>query len=315
MKDSDKRADNFLKLHDENKQVSMTGARALILLIAILKEPKNFEEILQYLRDCGISEKDMSIDTIRIDINTLKAIGCEITKATKRNNNKYGLISHPFRITTTATEIKALKTIYDKIIKTASPSKILELHKLLEKIAELSKDNMREEILGISILKGNNINIVEDLVKNERKHNKVTITYRPPYEKEDLTYDICVEKLGIRNGKLYVYCYNHTIKKRTFLNVSRITAIADSMFDKDSIYGLDMVVRFKLTSYNDYSLDDNEIVTEKTDDYIIVEGSYYNDFIAMQRLLSFGKDCTVLEPDEIKKLVIGKLLEMRALYE
>ena len=38
-----------------------------------------------------------------------------------------------------------------------------------------------------------------------------------------------------------------------------------------------------------------------------VRGAYYTDFIALQRVLSFGPDCVVLSPEGIKTTLIEKL--------
>ena len=46
----------------------------------------------------------------------------------------------------------------------------------------------------------------------------------------------------------------------------------------------------------------------------IVEGRYYNEFFAVQRILSFGASCTVLEPSELREEVIRKLKSMRNVY-
>ena len=46
----------------------------------------------------------------------------------------------------------------------------------------------------------------------------------------------------------------------------------------------------------------------------IIEGEYHNDFIAIQRILSFGADCTVLEPENFKKKIIEKLKSIRREY-
>ena len=35
----------------------------------------------------------------------------------------------------------------------------------------------------------------------------------------------------------------------------------------------------------------------------------------MQRVLSFGKNCTVLEPDKFKAKLIEKIKEMRNIYD
>lgn len=306
--------ENYIKQHDEAKQVSMTGARALVILLSLFESPKTFEEIRDLLVECGVVDKEYSIDTIRIDINTLKAIGCKITKATKRNNHKYGLLYHPMNLVLTPEEVKTLKKIYKKISKVASPNKILKYHKLFQKMSDMVEDdNIKNQLLGISILKGENINLIEELVKDEKKNNKIRIAYKPVGHPEE-EYEISIEKLELRSNKLYVFCYNHTLSKRMFLNVSRIKSIICKMFDKGSSFGLDTTVKFKLNYFNDYEIEENETILESKNNCAIIEGKYFNEFIAIQRMLSFGSDCVVIEPEEIKETVINKLKEMRSMY-
>lgn len=306
--------ESLLKYQDATKQVSLTGARALVLLVALAEGPKKFEDIRQFVIDCGVADRAYSIDTIRIDINTLKKVGCEITKATKRNNHKYALISHPYKIDITSEEIKILKIIYEKISKTASPKKLLEYHYLFEHIANIVGDNdIKEQLLGISLLKSENLDLIKNLVSDEKCHNRIKILYAPPHQ-ENIEYDITVEKLGLRNDKLYVYCYNNSNQKRSFLNVSRIKKILCTLFDKNTPVGLDTCVKFELYSPQDYHLEENETILEEKGNSIIVEGRYFNEFIAIQRMLSFGSDCIVAEPTKIKKTIISKLKEMRSVY-
>lgn len=307
---------DYIKQHDENKQISMTAARAIIMLLSLLQGPKSYEEIRQNIIDCGLVGKELSIDTIRIDINTLKMLGCEITKATKTNDHKYGLITHPFKLKMTTDELNTLIKIYDKIVKTAEVSKILTFHKLLNKLAALVDDNaIKEKLLNVSVLNHENIEIIEKFTKIEKKHNRVKIAYQPPYSNDTYEYDICIEKLGMRNGKLYVYCFNHSTEKRSFLNVSRIKEVIDTKFDRDSGIGLDIIVKFRLKKGGNYELEDNETIIEQDENYLIVVGKYFNDFIAFQRMMHLADDCTVLEPESIKEKVIEKLMEMRAIYD
>ncbi|MCM1265344.1 MAG: WYL domain-containing protein [Candidatus Gastranaerophilales bacterium] len=304
----------YIRRQDEVKQVSTTGARALLVLIALAEGPKSFNEIRDFLVECGIADRTISIDTIRIDIRTLKAIGCEITRATKKTDNKHVLASHPFTLVVNDTEIKALKEIYLKIAKYCSPQKLLEYHYLLERIASMIKsEKYAESVRGISLLKAVDIKLLENLVNNERTHNIIKIKYQPPNQKER-EYDITLEKLGLRNNKLYVYCYNHTTQKRSFLNVARIKEIICNIFDKNSPRGLDIYVKFKLNSYNEYFLEENETIEEEHGDYAIITGRYFNEFIAVQRMLYFCPDCVILEPENIKIKVLNKLKEMRDIY-
>lgn len=306
--------ENYIKVHEESKQVSLTGARALALMAGLYEGPKSFEEIKQFMRDCGLTTKDYSIDTIRIDINTLKKSGFEISKATKRNNHKYTLISHPFVFKPTEEEINAVKTVYKKVARKATPEVLYLYHKFFQHIADKMQDGeLKEQVLGISSLKSVDIDLLKELVQNEKKHNKIRIAYKAP-GKEEEEIDITVEKVAVRNGKLYVYCYNHNLGEKSFLNVTRIRSIICNMFDSSTPLGEDVVVKFKLTNPKEYELDDNEIIDEEHPDYIIVTGKYFNDFIAVQRMLNFSRDCTVLEPDEFKRKIFEKLKGMRSVY-
>ena len=308
--------EQFIKQIDEYKQVSMTASRALVLLLYMLDGPKSFEEIKEFLLACGVVSKEYSIDTIRIDLNSLKSIGCEITKATKTNDHKYELISFPFSLQLSSADVQNIKAIYKKLLKSISPGKILKYHYLFKKMAGLVADEqIKEELLGISILKSDNIKLIRDLVSSETKNNVVRILYMPPTHKECVEYDITLETIGVRSGRLYIFCYNHTLKSRSFLNISRIKSVASTMFDRNSCWGLDVRVRFKLRNFKHFELEENETVVEDHNDYAIVAGYYFNNFIAVQRMLYFADDCTVLEPDEIIEDIVGRLKEMRSIYD
>lgn len=308
--------ENRIKQYDDLRQISMTGARAVVMLMSLIEGPKDAEEIKQFVINSGVVKKDYSVDTLRIDMNTLKMNGCEISKAVKNTGNKYILHKHPFNLDLTFREINTLKKVYDKLIKTATPRLFLEYHVILDKIAEhVDDEEKRETIKGISVLKSENLDMVKQLVSDEKVHNKVKIEYVPASSKEPVVYDVSIEKLGVRSGKLYVYCLNHTLNTRSFLNVSRIRAVVSKIFDKNSDVGYDVAVKFKLYNHEDYELEDNEILMENCGDYLLLEGRYYNSFIALQRMLSFSSDCIILEPENIRLRVINDLKEMRALYE
>lgn len=308
------RKNSYSKNKDEVKQISSTGARALLVLVALLVGPKSFKEIKEFLVDCGFTNQQYSIDTARMDLNTLKAIGCEVGKALKTNDYKYSLISHPFKVKILPAEVFFLREAYKNICKECSPQTLLEYHKLFNKLADVaSSEEIREELLGISLLKGMDLNIIKDLVSDEKHHNKIQIVYLTTKGKE-VVYDITLERLGLRSNKLYAFCFNHTLGKRTFLRVSKIRKILCKFFDKSSAFGLDTHVKFKLTRSYLYPLEPNESVIDAKDDTLVVEGRYYNDFIAMQRMLSFGEDCVVVEPIEMRERIIEKLLEMKELY-
>ena len=172
---------------------------------------------------------------------------------------------------------------------------------------------IKESLLGISLLRHENIDILSKLVENETKHNKLIVSYKPATS--DLCeYEITMDKVEFRNNKVYVMCYNHTTQQRMMLNTSRVKAVLDSLFDKASDIGLDVVVQFKLKNYESHKLEENEMVISENDGCALIKGRYFNEFIAVQRMLYLGSDCIIEEPNLIKTQVINKLKEMRVLY-
>jgi len=59
---------------------------------------------------------------------------------------------------------------------------------------------------------------------------------------------------------------------------------------------------------------DNEKIIEKTEDGLIVEATVRNKFKFLQKILSLGPDCTIIEPDSLKDELIAKLTSMSKLY-
>lgn len=221
----------FQKYLDESKQVSSTGIRALIVLLGLLVGPKTHEEVREFLISCGVIDDSYSIDKLRMDINTLKTIGCEFDKASKKKDYKYALTSHPFNVKISLMDVYFLKEAYKSICKHTSPETLLNYHYLFEKLSVLSdSEEVKENLLGISLFKGMDLDIIKSLVADEKHNNKIQILYQPANKKEYI-YDITLEKLGMRSERLYAFCYNHTFEKRMFLRVSKIKKILCKYFE------------------------------------------------------------------------------------
>ena len=96
-------------------QVSLTGMRAIVLIGLLLQRPLSLEEIKEEFLNLNLVEEDSSTDIIRIDLNTLKTMGCEISRADKKTNGKFVLTKHPFLLDITSDEVLVFKKIYKKI--------------------------------------------------------------------------------------------------------------------------------------------------------------------------------------------------------
>lgn len=85
--------------------------------------------------------------------------------------------------------------------------------------------------------------------------------------------------------------------------------------EKQNIESNQSKIRFVVKNLLPEELEINEEIVDSSVDGYVVEGAYHNDFIATQRVLSFGSRCIILEPVEFKKDVINKIKEMRKNYE
>ena len=95
-------------------QISLTGTRSLALIGLLIIAPRTFEEIKQIFIEMGIFDKKNSDDILRIDLNTIKSAGCELTRPCPSNGYRYVLKKHPFALQLTLDEVKLIKRVYNK---------------------------------------------------------------------------------------------------------------------------------------------------------------------------------------------------------
>ncbi len=299
----------------ELNKISLTGIRALILLSLLIKSPRSMEEIREEFVKLNIMAPENSDDIIRIDINTLRNMGCVITKANAKTNYKFVLEKHPFVLNITSEEIKFLKKAYDKVKQEASLALLLKYDELFNKLAHyISDDEIREELYGISILKSFNTNMARQLADDCKNNRIIKLVYENIAVKRVSEKEIYAQNLVIQNDKLYLQGYDLKKKSPTVLNIKRIRSILSRTVSDENINVEAVNVKFFLKSFWVNNIEQNESIVEKLPEGVVVEGNYYNEFFAMQRILSFGANCKVLEPQEFREKVVEKLKSMKGCY-
>ena len=307
----------MLKLYEkvDTKLISLTGARTLLLLTLLSTGPKNAEEINNFFLTNNILDKAYSKDTLRMDLNCLKSYGIKISRANK-NDGRYILLSSPFMLKITKKEIKALSKLYYMDIEKLSVTQLITYHKLFNKLADYTESqNLKELIKGISVLKNLNIELLEELNKECKNKNLILINYYSPRSTSEREIKIKTDYIGFRNSQLYLFGFDTELKKHVFLNISRIKKIILRFLDKYIPEAPLTTVKFRLKNFENYTLENTEIIIDKNDNEALITGQYYNDFIAMQRMMYFAEDCTVVEPQEIIDKIVEKLLNMRKHYD
>lgn len=297
-------------------QISLTGVRAITLIGLLAVAPRSLEEIRQAFLDYKIIDKSASDDIIRIDLNTIKSFGCEISRSSAKTDFKYVLSKHPFTIPITKSDVKTLKRLFDKIKNTIELSKLLECDKFLNKIAEYIYDKeLKEEFLGISPLKHYNTEIVKDLVFDCMQGYTVKLLYKKQYTQNPVEKEIITQRLLFSNDKLYLYGFDLEKQDSVTLLFKRIKSILSRRITDKGFKQKSLKVNFILKDLDSCLLTENERILEKKKNGHLIEGNYFNQFLATQRILSLGEKCIVTEPIEFRNSIISKLKEMRKIYE
>lgn len=299
-------------------QVSLTGLRALVMLGLLSNAPRSLEDIRKKFLAKGLIEPENSYDILRIDMNTLRSMGCEISRASSKTDHKHILIKHPYGLKLTQDDIKILKRAY-RIVKNCADFEILlRYHKLFKKLAQYVFDeDIKEQLYGISILKSHNTEFLEELANDCREKNTITIEYRDGGTRQTKIKNVVAQKIEMQNDKVYLFGFDTNTQESVMLLAKRIRGIISRTYDPDSVIEQKPVeVKFSLKNFNVAGIQDCEEIIESHDDMSqILKGTYHNEFIAVQRMLELGTECTVLEPEHIRQKVIDKLLLMREIYK
>ena len=299
----------------ELNHISLTGMRSLVLIGLLTEAPLSLEEIRQVFLDLNLIEESSSLDTIRIDIKTIKNAGCKLSRPTPSNGHKYELLEHPFALKLTEDDIKYFKKVYNKIKAYAEIKALIEYDELINKIAKhIYDEDIKNKFIGISAFKYFPKNFIKDLIIDCKNEHTLQLIYTKPPHYKEYEKEVIAQKLIFNNDQVYLHCYDKSIQKTLVLNVKRIIKILSRKTKGGTPDIKTTTVKFHLKDFDIDSLTENEIIVEHIDNDCIVEGNYYNKFLAIQRILSFGSKCTVLEPLDFRAEIITKLKKMRDVY-
>lgn len=299
----------------ELNQISLTGVRGIVLVGLLIIKPRSLEEIRQAFIELNIMEDENSDDILRIDLNTLKIMGCEISRASQKTDFKYVLGKHPFAFKIEDSEIMLLKKAYNQAKSHADIAGILGYDDLFRKIASrVCDEDKKEALLGISVLKRYDVQMLKDLLLDCAQGRTLSIVYKKPSSNIEENKEVVAQKLVFQNDKVYLYGYDLEKKDSVVLLVSRIKTILSRRLEKTEFEQNSVKVRFVLEASSFSELEEGEVILDNKDGSFVVEGNYHNDFLAVQRILSLGSKCVVTEPVEFKNTIVTKLKEMRKSY-
>lgn len=296
--------------------MSLTGYRTLIIFQALLESPKTIDEINGCLLKNQYIKEKFSCDTLRIYLNSLRAIGCEITRASKSNGNKYVLNSHPFSYEITKPQLDAISKIYENIHEQIDIRDVIDIENTFKKLSEQSKNKENSNALkNISIIKHLNKNILNDLLLHCKNKNQITFLYNSPKSgKKDI--ELIADKLTFKSKKLYLWGNNLTHNEYSYFLVDRILEIKNIKLIKNKEEFSTSKIKYEIfVQDNDYLLESFEKIVKEENNKLVIEAEIKNEFSIIQKLLYMSPNCKVVEPDSFKIKFINKLKLMEKNYE
>lgn len=295
--------------------MSLTGYRTLVILQALMESPKSNDEINDYLFNNKYVKEKFSSDTLRIYINSLRHIGCQIIPANKSNNKKYELVSHPFEYEIPASQLTAILKLYKSLYNKVYIEDLINLENLFKKLASFTKNqNTKAFMENISLFKNVNMSILKDLLIHCKNKNQIILLYNSPKSGEK-EIEIMPDKLSFRSEKLYLWGNNFTHDEYSFFAVDRILKICSIKIKKEAKQFPPIKVIYELYNHNNsYVLENDEKLLERYDNKLLIEVNAKNEFSLMQRILHMTNDCKIVEPIDFKTKILNKLKKMELSY-
>jgi len=308
-------------LNKDLDNINLTAFRIITIFNMLLENYCDDKDINERLLHDNIETRSLSRDTICIYINTLRATGCHITRPSKKNNYKYGLIYHPFKILDDK-EIDSIIKAKKYISSIADWKLMINLDKtfcsIMENLTPECKkkfDQVRKDCLKhIDI--NSRIPLIITLEKSCIRKNNLLISYFSP-ESGEKFIKMSVDKLCYENSAIYLWGYNIESEELQCLRVDRIKNIELIEGNPCNFTPKILYVTYKLTgiSASIFIPNENETILDQNEDSIIVKSKIKSKFKFIQKVLSFGNNCIVLSPESIRKEIIAKLQSMRLSYE
>ena len=295
--------------------MTFTGFKALLIFAGLIEGPKSFEELRELIENHQYLHEKVSTDTIRVYLNSLQHIGCEIKRIKGDDKvSRYTILSHPFELKMSEEHRKSLLKVYKSLIKTMDIHDVLYLDNFFKKIGTYVKnDEFIYEFSKYSPLKNLDKKLVEDLLDCCEKKYQLVIRYNSPNSGEK-DIEILADKIDIQNGKIYLCGIGFEYNQYCIFPINRIKEIREIKIASPNAPKLaQLKVVYEINS-DKPELDNNERVISQESGKSKIEVITSNRFQLKQKLLSMGPNCKILEPAEFKEEFINLLNDMKAGY-
>ena len=302
---------------NKNIWISSTGYRIFLELKALMSSPRTLDELIQIIKNDKYLNKEVSKDTVRFDLLTLKAAGCEFLKPEKIDGYTYKLVNHPFKLNISQEELDALLDLREIFAGEISYEEVFILNDLYDKIASLTLDNeIIQNIYSSKLLSNINKDILREISNPALIGKKVQIKYNSPEFGEENTF-VSPIKIIYENQKIYLCAYNYKYKSNSLFEISKILAVNSVSINEDDIQPPVFTAVYEVigNAVNDFELKPYEKIIGKEENKITIEAEVTNEFMFTQRLLLLGKNFKLILPEFYREKLINKIKSIQKRYK
>lgn len=296
--------------------MSFSGFKGMLIFTMLVEKPCSYKEIKTAIENNEYLKETISFDTIRIYMNSLKKIGCDIKTIQQGRTKLYYIDNHPFELDITDKQAQSIIKLYKAISKSIDIDDFLVLKNFFDKISKYIKnDNLKDKLQKISPLNKINPELLKSLKEYANNNTAITIFYNSSTSGRK-NIDIQVNKIYISNGKLYIAGINSEYGNYSSFLVSKIIKIVGVNIQNENLNIPTLHIRYELKKYDntDFELLPNEKIISEDDEKILVEISGENKFTIKQRILSLSNRCKVVSPQDFKEEIINCLKKMKEEY-
>ena len=253
--------------------MSFTAFKSMIIFSLLLDSPKSYKEIQEYLKNHEYIKEQLSVDALRIYFNSLKQIGCEISKINEDGTVKYAITSHPFQLRFNDKQVKNIIKVYKAISKSIEVSDLIALQNFFNKISQyVQNEDLKLKLQNISPLSNIDSKLVSNLINYANNNTELTIYYNSPVSgKKNIT--VLADKVCVDNSKSYLYGVSPEYKNYSKFLVSRIIKIISVNLATKSMTSPEITVGYSYTKNDteDFELLPNEKIISENDKNLQIE--------------------------------------------
>lgn len=295
-----------------------TGYRMLKILKLLIEKPCNTNEINEAFRADIYLKKAVSDDMICLYINSLRKIGCDIARPSKTNSYRYVLNTHSFSFKIIEQESKTIEAVLRSLVKNNDWRLLLDVCEFFKYIKEFcAKDSDLDFLRVVSDFMKMDFELIKKLNYFCEKEKFVVLEYQSPNSglKE---ISLVAKYLSLENSRLYLWGYSFELDELQYLRVDRIKNIKIiSLKEVDVEFKEYPIARYKLLNQDakNFLEDGNQKIIKISGREIFIEEEIKNKFLLTQKILSYGEDCIVLEPLELREEIVSIIKEVLSFYE